>query len=201
MRNITVALNLPKGDLDVIAYAKHVAACLEGNPHLSSPPVPIATLVAHIAEVEAAQVVVRSGLHGAAAARDAKLAVVVGDLERLRNYVQSVARSHAEDAEAVVVSSGMSVKQSAGPSKADFAAKQLAKSGSVRLEVRDPGVEASFDWQWSTDGVHWADAGRTVHTHLDLHELTPGTVYFFRYRTLTSEGLTDWSDPFKLLVV
>lgn len=95
----------------------------------------------------------------------------------------------------------MSVKQSAGPSKADFAAKQLAKSGSVRLEVRDPGVEASFDWQSSIDGIDWVDAGRTVHTHLDLHALTPGPVYFFRHRTLTREGLTDWSDPFKLLVV
>jgi hypothetical protein len=201
MKTITVALNRPKGDLESIAHAKHIVTCMEGNPYFPSPPVPTGTLLLHIADAEAAQVVALSRLHGAAADRDAKLTIVYGDLEQRRSYVQTVARSHGGDAEAVVVSSGMSTKQSAGPRKQLFAVKQLAKSGSVRLEVRDPGIESSFDWQWSTDGVHWVDAGETTYTYLVIKNLTPGTEYFFRHRTLTRDGLSDWSDPIKLRVV
>ena len=64
MRKITVALNLPKRDNEVIVYAKHIADCIDGNPWFPAPTVPMATLRAHIAEVEVAQVVALRGPHG-----------------------------------------------------------------------------------------------------------------------------------------
>ena len=118
-----------------------------------------------------------------------------------RTYVETIANQHAEDAEAVVASSGMSVKQSAGPSKADFAVQQGTVSGSVRLTVRHPGIVTSFDWQTSSDGDHWVDEPSTVRANLDIDGLTPGIRYCFRYRTLTRDGKSDWSDPLTLLVV
>ena len=168
---------------------------MDGNPYFPSPIVPIATLLAHIADVEAAEAAALTGAHGTAAERDAKLEVVHGDARQLQTQVQTVASQRAEDAEAVVASSGMSVKQSAGPSKADFAVRPGKTSGSVRLAVRHPGIVTSFEWQMSTDGAHWDDAGRTVHAHVDLSGLTPGTLYHFRYRTVTRDGVSDWSDP------
>jgi hypothetical protein len=201
MRRRTISLNMPVRDNDRIAYAKHIAACMAGSPWFPTPPVPIATLLAHIAELDAAQVSTLSGAHGTASARDAKLLVVHDDLKQLQTYVQTVAVGHGEDAEAVVASSGMSVKQSSGPSKPVFSVKQGKRSGSVRLSVRHPGIVASFDWQSSTDGIHWVDRERTVHAKLDVDGLTPGTRYAFRYRTLTRAGLSDWSDPIVLWVV
>jgi hypothetical protein len=201
MRKRTVALNLPKSDGSVLLYAKHVAACMDGNACFPAPPVPITTLAAHAAELEAAQVTARTRLHGAAAARDQKRVIVEDDLRYLRTYVESVASRHAEDASAVIASSGMSQKQSAGPRKATFAVKQGRSSGSVTLTVRHPGIVASFDRQISLDGTHWTEGPSTVHASVDLEGLTPGTTYWFRYRTLTRNGSSDWSDPIKLLVV
>jgi hypothetical protein len=201
MRKLTVALNLPKRDNEVIAFAKHVADSMDGNSHFPSPPVPIATLRAHIAEVDAAQIATLGGAHGTATARDAKLVVVANDLKVLRTYVETVALQHAADAAEVVASSGMSIKQSAGPVTAVFAVNQRAESGSVELVVRHPGIVSSFDWQSSTDGSHWLDAGRSVHARFTVTGLVPGTRYWFRYRVLTRDGLSDWSDPITLLVV
>jgi hypothetical protein len=201
MRKITVALNFPHSVGEAIAYARHIATSMDGNPYFPSPPVPIATLLAHVARLEAAEVVASTGPLGAASQRDVELDVVHGDLKRLRTYVEVVANQHAADAEAVVASSGMSLKQSAGPSKPQFAVKQRKVSGSVRLEVLHPGPPSSFDWQYSTDGVHWTEAGRTNKAKLDLSGLVPGTRYSFRFRTLTKDVLSDWSDPLTLLVV
>jgi hypothetical protein len=200
-RKITVALNFPRTPGQAIFYAKHIAAMMDGNPYFPSPSVPMSTLLAHIAELEAAEVATKTGVHGAAAARDAKLDDVHNDLKQLRTYIETIANQHAEDAEAVVASSGMSLKQSAGPSKADFAVQQGKVSGSVRLRVRHPGTVTSVDWQTSSDGEHWVDAPRTVRANADIEGLTPGTRYWFRYRTLTSAGTSDWSDALTLLVV
>jgi|HubBroStandDraft_3_1064219.scaffolds.fasta_scaffold503576_1 hypothetical protein len=94
----------------------------------------------------------------------------------------------------------MSVKQSAGPKKQPFAVKQGRVSGSVTLTVRHPGIVASFDWQYASDGEHWIEAPSEVHARQDIEGLTPGTLYSFRYRTLTRDGTSDWSDVLTLLV-
>ena len=200
MRRIKVALKLPKGDLAVIAKAKHIASCMTGNAYVPSPPVLIATLESHIADAEAAQVTAGTRVRGAATARDQKLRVVLDDLEQLRVYVETVANTHGPDAKAVVVSCGMHVKQSAGPSKALFDVKQGKTSGSVRLLALHPGIRASFGWQYSVDGEQWVDAGETSAAELERGGFTPGTEYWFRFSTLTTHGRSDWSDPLKLLV-
>lgn len=201
-RRLIVALNFPKTVGPAIHYAKFIAGRMEGNPYFPSPTLPIATLRAHIAELEAAQVATLTGRRDAFPARDAKVVLVHDDLRQLRTHIESVAFQYPpEEAEAVIASSGMSTKQTAGPRKPTFAVKPLSVSGSVRLEVRHPGIAAAFYWQFSVDGVHWLDAPDTVKASQDLHGLTPGTLYYFRYRTNTTHGLSDWSDPFTLRVV
>ena len=200
-KRIHVALNFPRTVGEALAYAKYIAASMTGNPYFPSPPVPMAVLASHIASLEAAEVTTRSGAQGASADRNAKLIRVHDDLKHLRVYIETVANQHGVDALAVVASSGMSRKQVAGPSKADVAVKQGKVSGSVRIDVRHPGITASFDWQLSIDGEHWVDAPSTTEAGTDIHNLTPGTLYSFRYRTLTRAGKSDWSDPVTLLVV
>ena len=199
-KHLHVAHKFPKGNGDFLAYAKHVAAMMGGSPYLPSPTVPIATLLGHIADLDAAEVVTRTRVHGAAAERTGKRVIVEADLRQLRAYIECVASQRAEDGLAVIASSGMSVKQPAGPKKAVFAVKQGKRSGSVRLVVRHPGIVTSFDWQSSSDGTHWIDAPSNVRANQDLDGLTPGTRYSFRYRTLTREGTSDWSDPLTMIV-
>jgi hypothetical protein len=71
----------------------------------------------------------------------------------------------------------------------------------VRAEARHPGKDAPFDWQYSVDGIHWCDAGPTNKARLHTDNLTPGTLYYFRFRILMGDVLEDWSDPLTLLAV
>src|ERR1700677_5075567 len=119
MRKITVALNLPKGDNEMIFAAKHIADSMTGNAYFPTPPVPLATLKAHIAELEAAQVATLTGARGTATARDAKRIVVEEDLKVERVYVEGIANQHGEEGPAVVASAGMFIKEVAGPRRAD----------------------------------------------------------------------------------
>jgi hypothetical protein len=201
MRKITVALNFPRSVGDAITYSRRIAGSMDGNAYFPSPPVAIATLLVHIEELAAAEAMALRGAHGDAALRNVKLDAVHGDLKQLRSYIEGTAHQHGGDAIAVVSSSGMSVKRSAGPRKALFRIKQRTRSGSVRAEVRHPGKDASFDWEYSIDGIHWIDAGRSNKARLDIDNLSPGTLYYFRFRVLTGDVVGDWSDPLTLIVV
>ena len=73
----------PRGIGPFLAYAKNVAARMAGNPYVPSPPVPLATLLAHIADFDAALVASLSRARGSAKARDAKREIVESDLRQL----------------------------------------------------------------------------------------------------------------------
>jgi len=54
---------------------------------------------------------------------------------------------------------------------------------------------ATYQWQRSTDGIEWIDLADTNEASAVVAGLSPGTLYFFRYRTLLRNVLSDWSDP------
>ena len=190
----------PRGIGPFLAYAKNVAARMAGNPYVPSPPVPLATLLAHIADFDAALVASLSRARGSAKARDAKREIVESDLRQLCSYVETVANQYPDEGPLIIASSGMSAKGKTGPRKTKFAVKPGKTSDSVRLVVIHPGIVTQFDWQYSSDGTLWIDAPRTVWAHQELEGLTPGTRYFFRYRTLTRDGLSAWSDALTMIV-
>jgi hypothetical protein len=70
----------------------------------------------------------------------------------------------------------------------------------VNAYALHPGIVASFDWQWSSDGAHWVDVPSTTYATVTIDGLTAGTTYSFRYRALTRAGKGDWSDPITFLV-
>jgi hypothetical protein len=195
MPRLKLALNRPERNVDVIAYARHIASRLDGNPYFPALPVPIATLLGHIDDLEAAEAAVLSGTHGTATVRDAKLEVVVLDLEQEKTYVETVASQRGEDALAVAASSGFDTKQSRGPRKWAFEVEQSDRSGEVKLYAPRVNRAASYKWQRSTDGTLWIDLPDTNVASAVASGLSPGTLYFFRYRTLLRNVLGDWSDP------
>jgi hypothetical protein len=95
----------------------------------------------------------------------------------------------------------MSVKNARGPSKPTFEAKQLPVSGAVHLFARAAKGRASYDWQCSKGEERWLFGPRTVRADVKLDGLARGAVYLFRYRTVTKEGVSDWSQIVSLLVV
>jgi len=199
MRRIKLALNLPERTGDIATYARHIASCLDGNPYFPALPVPIATLLGHIDDLDAAEAAVRRGTH-AAVERDAKLVVVVTDLGLEKTYVETVANQRGEDALAVAASSGFATKQLRGPKKWVFEVEQGDRSGEVNLYAPPGKRGASHRWQRSTDGTSWVDLADTNTASTVDAGLTPGTLYFFRHCTLVGNVLTDWSDPISFRV-
>jgi len=195
MPRLKLALNLPERIPDVLAYARFIASRLDGNPYFPALPVPVATLLGHVDDLEAAELVVRSGTHGTGTARDAKLAVVVGDLQQQKVYVETVANQHGEDALAVAASSGFDTKQTRGPRKWAFDVEQGDRSGEAKLYAPRVDRTATYKWQRSLDASEWLDLQDTNVASTVVTGLTPGTLYFFRYRTLARNVLGDWSDP------
>lgn len=195
MPRLKLFLNLPERKADVSTRARHIASQLDGNAYFPTLPVPIATLQGHIDDLEAAEAAVRSGTHGTAAARDARLAVVVGDLEQEKTYVETVANARGEDGPAVAASSGFATKELRGPGKWAFGAGQGDRSGEVKLRAPRRNRAESYEWQRSTDGTVWIDLAGTNEASLVVTDLSPGTLYFFRYRTLLRNVRSDWSDP------
>jgi hypothetical protein len=195
MPRLKLALNLPRRKADVGTRARFIASRLDGNAYFPALPVPIATLVGHIDDLEAAEAAVRSGAHGTGTARDAKLKIVVGDLEQEKAYVETVANARSEDARAVAASSGFAIKESRGPRKWAFGAEQGDLSGEVKLRAPRTNRAAAYAWQQSTDGTHWIDLLDTNDASTTVSGLSPGTLYFFRYRALVRNVASDWSDP------
>jgi hypothetical protein len=195
MAKLTVIRRLPKSIGKILNKVRHIATSMQGNAYFPSPPVPIATFLDHIVATEAAQAAMRTRLNTARTDRNAKLAVVIQDLDQLCMYVENVAREDPEESLAIVASAGMEVRGYRKAGKPTFRVAQGQTSGSVILYALHPGTAASFDWQWSTDGTHWTDMKSTTAATTTLSGLTPGTLYSFRYRVLTTAGKGDWSDP------
>jgi hypothetical protein len=202
MKRIIAVLNEPRRIHEYVVYAQFVVERVAADPIFVSPRPPIAVLRADVAALRAATVAGLTGTAGAAAARRGRARKVHGDLTTLKCYVQEVADQHPrEEAPSIIARAGMSVKNARGPSKPWFEAKQLSVSGEVHLFVRAAKGRASYDWQYATDPEHWLPGPRTVGADATLYGLVPGTVYYFRYRTVTSEGVSDWSQVISLLVV
>jgi hypothetical protein len=194
MRPLKLALNRPDSPGDCIPWARHIASQLDGNPYFPSLPVPLATLRAHIDELEAAEAAVLSGTHGRAAERDQKLFVVTRDLEQDKTYCETVSNGRGEDRRAVAASSGFDTKRTAGQRKWGFEAEDGDRSGEVNLYAPRTDRTATYYWQLSRGGSSWNDLPSTNYASTVVSGLTPGVLYSFRHRTLVRDVLGDWSD-------
>jgi len=199
-RTISVARDHQKNAGETLAFARFVATRLTGNAFFPNPPVPLEALLAAVQELDQAEAATLLRGRGTAAARDQKLHVVHGLLDQLATYVVGVARQRGVDAEAVLASSGFDQKRAGAQGKWVFTAEQGERSGEVSLKTARAGRGASYDWQYSTDGVGWVDGRRTSKASTVISGLTRGTRYLLRVRSFHDEVLGDWSDPISFLV-
>jgi len=173
-----------------------------GCPAFVKPRPRLSVVEKHIVALERAQVRALTRADGAAKARDARRAVVQGDLEALRSYVQLLITGNpAAEGAAIVAGAGMNVKNARGPDKLSFTVKQLRQSGSVHLYVRAVRGAVSYEWEYCIEGAAWIRLPPTVRADTRVNGLDSGASYSFRYRAMTKAGLSDWSDPVRLLVI
>jgi len=202
MKRLIAALNMPRRIHDYIYQAQFIADCLAGDPIYEDSTPPLDVFEAHLATLRQAAQHVSTRALGSVQARNAAAVAVQADLNGLCLFVTRLAEAAPTDVgPAIITNAGMYVKNATGPVKSGFVVKQGRVSGTARMIARAERKKASYDWQYSLDGVTWLFLASTVHAHQDVTGLVPGKVYFFRYRSLTKAGTGDWGQVVSLLVV
>jgi hypothetical protein len=186
----------------LITFAQSVATAMAANPtSFPSPSPTLAVFQADIAALVTAETAVLARTKGAVEARNAKLAVVKGDLENLKTYVQAMAdAANPSNAEAMIESAGLTIRKVTLHDKAQLAVKQGSVSGTVTLMAKAAGKRASYDWQYSTDQKTWTSPPPTLQAKTGLSGLTAGTIYYFRVQPLLRTGEQNWSEIVSFMV-
>jgi hypothetical protein len=162
---------------------------------LSPAPTPNPTPAAFKADLDAlraAQALKGNG-PAAVAARNVALKQVKRDFENLRIYTQQCADSNESEAAAIIAAAGMYVKKVAVRVKPDFAVVQGATTGSAIARAKSRGRGVTYWWEVSTDQKTWQGSLPTRKATGTFANLTPGTLYYFRFQVLTKAGMSDWS--------
>jgi hypothetical protein len=201
MPRVIVIVDAPEANLEFIAHAKHIASCLTNVSLFPSPEPPLSVLEDAIALLDAAQLAVLRREIGAAEDRNFKRNVVHNYLRQECAYVQQLIEGlPREEALELVAQSGFSVKGATGYARGAFRVKQGRTSDAVELFVRAEKARATYYWQYSKDGTTWVSAKDTQKANTTISSLEVGVRYWFRYRTSTSAGDRDWSDPVVFVV-
>jgi hypothetical protein len=194
-------LKLTRRTSSDLAYARSVALACTDNPWFPDPTPALAVFLAHIEDAAAAGAAALTRARGLASTRKDKLAVVLQDLDRLRTYVQRIADENPESAASIIASAGMSVKNARGRGKNVVEARRGARSGEATLIAPWGGDRASYEWQWSLDGVTWNSLPVVLQAKTTAVGLTPRQRHSFRVRVVTKNGPGDWSQAVSLVVL
>ena len=192
---------IPTSSAGLTAYTHGMIAALTNNVHISSPNPTIVTLTGLLGTFEAAETATVSRTKGTVGARNAARASLRSALKTELATIQAAADADPENAEAIITSTSLTVRKVPVRTKAPFAVKEGAVSGSAVLTVKSAGAHASYDWQMSVDGGKtWTEIPSTTRVKTTVAALPAGTAVQFRFRSLTPKGQSDWSQPIALTV-
>src|SRR6185369_251046 len=188
-RRPIAALNLSRHVPDLSRQGRVIVQAMIPIPAFSGALPLLATTSDDLDALDAAEVVVLSRLKGAVETRDVKRRMVVSDLQQLRAIVQGIADASPADAEAIILSAGMSVKRVFLRQKNTLSATQGAVSGMVELTAAFAGDRACYHWEMSADdGTTWSGLPPTMRTRTSVSGLAPAIVHSFRYQAVTLTG-------------
>jgi hypothetical protein len=166
----------------------------------ASPTPTLATFQADVAALVTAETAVLARTKGAVEIRNAKLAIVKGDLDNLKTYVQAASDANPSNAAAMIESAGMTLRTVTLHDKAQLAVKQGSVTGTVVLAAKAAGRRAAYGWQYSTDQKTWTTLPPTLQAKTGVSGLTAGTLYYFRVQPLLPTGEQNWGDLVAFMV-
>jgi hypothetical protein len=176
------------------ASCRLVVTMMTGNPNFASPMPALTQFTAHLDALDADEQLARKGGKGAVQQRNVSLGLVRNDMRLIKAYVQSVADTHPlTEAESIIHSAGMEARLRTGRIKPPVGARDGKVPGQVVLDAKALKAPVAYRWQMSTDQASWTDLPETFRAATMVAGLTPATTYYFRLRTMTREGLSEWS--------
>jgi hypothetical protein len=194
-------LKLPRTVPALITYAGAIVKSMTNNPSFPSPTPSLATVLASIAALQTAEQSALARTKGAVAARNEQKTVVVGQLEQLKGYAQSVADANLDNSVSIINSAGMAVRKTPAGHPHVLAAKPGPVAGTAKLTAPVAGRRASYNWEYSTDGGKtWVAMPSTLQSKTSMTGLTSATTVQFRSCGVTKAGQGDWSAAVSLVV-
>jgi hypothetical protein len=128
---------------------------------------------------------------------------VRADFRLLGAYIDSVVRSGSlVDAPAIIAAVLLyESKVGTRPPKPELAAKQ-GESGTVALIALAVASALVYYFEFSADQATWTAVPQTPKTRAAISGLTPGKVYYFRFRAFTRQGgMGPYSQVVSLMVI
>jgi hypothetical protein len=189
---IVVVLGLPTRNADLISFIANILARMTNNPNFASPTPPLATVGTALTAFQSAEASMKN-LKGVKGDRAAKKKALIALANHLRDYVQEICELNVPNAEAIAQSAGMRLKLLTIPLKEDISVEDGLLSGSVVCNAKAVAVDASYYWSYSVDQKVWISVPEKMQAKVTVSGLTPGQLYYFRFRALTRKGMGDWS--------
>jgi hypothetical protein len=193
----------PKSNHKFATYLIKLGQSMTGNVNYATPNPTGAALTAAGEGLAAANAAAKNGGTVATAARDAKRRDAEGLVDQLVTYVQVNVNANAGDpatANAIIVSSGLSVHKRTRPNKAQLAAYYGAVSSEVLLVALAVAHSAAYMWDFSLDGKNWTSVPQTMKARTTISGLTPGQIYYFRFHAQTRKAIGPYSQVVSLMV-
>lgn len=199
MKRVTVALNFPTVISSFIVFVNAIILAMEHNAYFASLVPKITQLSSDLKILENLEAACNTKPPTASvSARNAALLMVQNELRTLRNDVQNIADADPGNAQAIIESSGMSVKKPITHSGRQNTAEDGVDEGSVDLTAEGAGVH---EWRMSTDDETWTLLPASFTSKTTVKELTTGLVYYFQNRRIQpNHEKSEWSQSVKIRV-
>src|SRR5262249_12616076 len=123
------------------------------------------------------------------------LQVVQSDMALLMVYAEVQANANPEEGEAIIEGAGFYVVKRVIVPKPDLAVKYGLVTSQARICAKAKKGRNAYHCQITTTQTTWNHAPSPVYASTSVSGLTPALIYYFRYRTLSADGLSEWSAP------
>lgn len=174
-----VVTKLPEDILEIIERGNIIVARMTNNAYFTTPTPTLAVFQTDLDTLNQTEIDLRSGT-GSLDARNTALATVKLDINRLANYVQSIADADIPRAGDIIDSAGFYVKEIGGRSGQVYKVTS-EETGIVILSAPANYSVYPYVWEISTDEKVWSVLRTSRFSSCEVKTLTSGQLYYFRY--------------------
>ncbi len=204
MKNFHVILDFVSSPVaEKIAKGRQVESGLNENPGFTTPEVLLPDLKAATDKLEQDSVAAAKGGPPETAKMHQTETKWIYLMRKQALYVDRI----AEGDEHLILSSGFSMsKQPAPAQRPEFKASLGEKTGSVVLRRKAAVGAKTYVWQYCEsiplpDESKWIYAGFTTRAMMEISDLNPMFLHWFRVAYVTKDGTSDWSAAIMQMVM
>jgi hypothetical protein len=183
-------------------FARSIVIAMTGNAWFPNPSPPLMVITNDANNLEAAYLATQTGKKGASAYMKAMTNILHISLWNLAHYVEYIANAGPNNADTIIKSSGMEVKQSFAHKKSEL---NVIPTGKGEVTLTCPYQRnANYRWEYSTGDPSiengWSFLVEVRQTRVVYKGLYSGTVYHFRQWTIGTKGTNPVSQVVSTVV-